>query len=121
MKVALVILNLLAALAVLLAMPVIHQLTVLDVSVAYTALDRAQVIDRAKLKEAFPDLADNDRHEFAVWACEGENHRILGVACVAGFVLNAGLIAVFWKKGSDERSLAEPSAPADGEDAAAEP
>jgi len=103
MKAALVILNLLAALAVLLAMPVIYHLAILDVSLAYTALDRAQVIDQAKLREAFPELANNDRHEFAVWACKRENHRILGLACVVAFVFNVGLMAAFWKKSPREK------------------
>ena len=98
MKTTLIILNLLAALLVLPVMALIHADYVTDVSRAYTALDREQIIDQGKLKQSFPHLVENDRHNFALWACGGRKERMLGVPCMVGFILNAVLIGLLMQR-----------------------
>lgn len=95
MKATLITLNLLAALLVMPAMSLVRAQCVMDTSLAYTALDRAGVIDQEKLKQEFPHLTGNDRRNFALWACGGRKERMLGVPCMIGFSLNALLIGCF--------------------------
>lgn len=106
MKVALIILNLLAVISVF---PVMHFVSFLhdnQYTVMYTELDRDRIIDHARVKEAYPEKAENDRIEIpkmfahrglqAVW--------FLGYPCIFGFVLNAVLIGIFWPRNTRDNA-----------------
>ena len=101
MKRTLIILNLLAAALVIPAMRMVSEMYTLGVSLAYTELDRAQVIDQEKLAESFPCLLPNDRHNFAAGAIRNEPFLLyMGIPCMIGFVLNAFLIGIFMERKS---------------------
>jgi hypothetical protein len=59
-----------------------------------TALDRAGVMNEARLSEAFPSLADNPRRDVGMWVAEKERNSAsaLAVAGVAIAFVNLGLI-----------------------------
>ena len=100
MKILLIVLNLLATVLVFPAMNIVQSLDGIKFTMMYVELDRSQVIDHSKLKEAFPDQAENDRIKIpkmlsnrgvpAVW--------FLGYPCILGFVLNAALVGIFWRQ-----------------------
>lgn len=99
MKITLIVLNLLAALLVIPAMWIVAEMYTLRVSLAYTELDRAHVIDQKTLAEVFPELVPNDRRNFAVWAVRDRPFPLyLGIPSMVGFVLNAVLIGAFMKR-----------------------
>ena len=98
MKTLLVMLNLAAAILTIPVTSAIHTMYVMDASRAYTTLDRAGVIDHAKLEHQFPQLIPNDRHEFGQWACSSRQDTLIGFPFTIAFSLNALLIALFWKR-----------------------
>lgn len=63
MKIVLICLNLLAAALTYPAMLVCHEMYCMAFSSGYTELDRSQIINREKLKEAHPKEYENDRYE----------------------------------------------------------
>ena len=106
MKTTIIVLNILAAILVFPAMSLVHQAQLASARSMYVELDRAQVIDRQKLAEMFPDELKNDRYDipkrFVAWR---RNAWMVGYPCVAGFGLNALLIGIFLKR----KPRAEPS------------
>lgn len=99
MKIALIILNLAAAVLVFPAMSMLNKVHVMDAAMMYTELDRAQVIDRTQLEKMYPDESENDRHEIAQ-RYVGSKHPEwwVGGPCIFGFILNAVLIGVFMQR-----------------------
>ena len=99
MKSVLIALNVLAALLVILAMNVIHDLYQLRGINMYVELDRAQIIDRNKLEAAYPKQIQNDRILIPkLFFSRGYPALYIGVPCIIGFILNAFLIRIFWPK-----------------------
>lgn len=98
MKIALILLNLLAATLVFPAMGLVQQAQVRSGVNMYVGLDRAQVIDRQQLQKMFPDEAENDRYEIPKRFIKGRKIAwIVGYPCAVGFLLNAFLIALFFQ------------------------
>lgn len=101
MKVLLITLNLLSVLLILLASHMVHDQYFLRGMDMYVALDRAEIINREKLKESYPDQIKNDRVLIPRLFYQKEHPvLILGIPCAIGFLLNARLIGVFWKSHS---------------------
>jgi hypothetical protein len=79
-----------------------------------TELDRAGVIDEAKLKEYNPVLADNLRHTLGIWVAENERHAAVRSALcgLAAALLNVVLlsIAIARAKPSQRRSPSQGNA-----------
>jgi hypothetical protein len=98
MKITLIVLNLIAAALVFPAMKVGHDMYVMSGTQMYVALDRANLINREKLAEAFPEEIKNDRILIPK-RFMNPNYKAywIGLPCVAGFAMNALLIALFWK------------------------
>ena len=67
----------------------------------YVALDRAEILNREKLGETYPEQMENDRVLIPKLFFQ-KRHPVLrlGIPCAVGFILNAGLIGIFWKKQS---------------------
>jgi len=61
----------------------------LDACMRVTSLDRAGVINEAKLREAWPNLAVNLRHDLGMWISE-KPRKTACFAAVAGAVVAAG-------------------------------
>jgi hypothetical protein len=99
MKITLIVLNLIAAALVFPAMKIGHDLYVLSGADMYTALDRLDLIKREKLSEFFPDEIKNDRI-LIPRRLMNKNYEAywIGLPCVVGFVVNAVLLTLFWKK-----------------------
>ena len=60
----------------------------------FTELDRAGVVHEDKLREAFPNLADNPRRDVGLWLTEGDRKATFLIAS-AGIVIalvNLGLL-----------------------------
>lgn len=118
MKTTLIILNLLAAALVFPAMSILHKAHVMNASMMYTELDRAQVIDRTQLEKIYPKEAKNDRYAIAHRYIEPrQNEWIVGYPCIFGFLMNALLIGLFMQR----KRKAKPSPPPDDSPAAGSP
>jgi len=61
-----------------------------------TTLDRAGVIDEAKLQEAFPSLAQNLRHDLGMWVAEGERHALFQTLYVAIAIFTVNCIILLF-------------------------
>ena len=106
MKPTLVILNLIAAALVFPAMWLVHSAQVASAQSMYTELDRAQVIDRARLEGMYPEESKNDRYLIAErYVGRRKNAWMLGYPCIFGFIANAILIGFFMKgKGQQNKT-----------------
>jgi hypothetical protein len=122
MKILIILLNLLAGLLTYPVMIVCHDLYEMAFSSGYAELDRAQVIDRTKLKEAYPKEFDTDRRDIPRLYLRGVKSLRWFVfsPIMAGFFLNAFLLTVFWKtKTAEPVGSAKPTPP--GTSAAEQP
>jgi len=99
MKILLIILNLLAAVLVFPAMGITHQLYEFRGVDMYVELDRAQIINRDRLKEAYPQQFHNDRILLPKLFFSKDYPAVFtGVPCIIAFILNAVLIGFLWPK-----------------------
>ena len=108
MKLTLIILNLLASGLVFPAMSLLHKTHLTNAAMMYVELDRAGVIDRSRLEAMYPKEAKNDRQDIPKrYIGQNTSEWIVGYPCICGFVANALLIGIFWKR----NGKAEPEAP----------
>lgn len=103
MKLTLIILNLTAAGLVFPAMNILNEIHGMGYQGFYVDLDRSQLIDQEKVKEYFPNEAENDRRFIPGKFMRNRNTNawILGYPCIFGFLMNAILLAV-WRKPKSE-------------------
>jgi len=95
MKIALILLNLIAAALVFPAMAILHSVHVNSAASMYTELDRAGVIDRGRLEEMYPNEYKNDRYSIAQrYVGPRRSEWIVGYPCIFGFLMNALLIGI---------------------------
>jgi len=99
MKIALICLNLFAGFLIFPAMLASHELYFMAFSSGYAELDRAQIIDKARLKEVYPNEFENDRYMIPRLFLRGaETLRwFVFTPIIIAFGLNAIFIALFWK------------------------
>jgi hypothetical protein len=97
MKLLLILFNLSAALLVFPLMALTNQAQITSGISMYVEMDRAEIIDHARLKEVFPKEAGNHRYDIPKRFMTLRKHAwLLGYPCIVIFSLNALLVGIFW-------------------------
>ena len=99
MKTLLILLNLLSAALVFPAMHVTHYFYEQRGVDMYIALDRPGFIDREQIKHAYGSDAASARTAIPhIYFSKAFPAYYIGIPCIFAFLLNAFLIAIFWKR-----------------------